>query len=57
MGDLVLPDVARGVARDLALDEHAKLEDLLNATLRRGYAVNHGEWTREASFAAVAMPV
>ena len=33
------------------------VDRLLQATRRRGHAVNEGEWTREASFAAVAVPV
>lgn len=39
-------------ARDRAL-----VKRLIRATVKRGYAYNDGEWSREASFAAVAVPV
>lgn len=40
----------------LARDEPA-VRALLDETRQRGYAVNEGEWIREADFAAVAVPV
>ncbi len=33
------------------------VHNMVRATLRRGYSFNEGEWIREASFAAVAVPV
>lgn len=38
-------------------DDAATVQALLDDTRRRGYAVNEGEWLREADFAAVAVPV
>ncbi len=40
------------LARDAAF-----VQRLIAQTLERGYAVNEGEWMREADFAAVAVPV
>lgn len=41
---------------DLARDK-AQVRRILNATLKRGYATNDGEWQRQAGFAAVGVPV
>lgn len=41
---------------DLARDT-ASVERIVASTRQRGYAVNEGEWIREASFAAIAVPV
>jgi IclR family mhp operon transcriptional activator len=47
--------------RDDSLGEQARdkayVRRIVRDTERRGYAYNDGEWTREASFAAVALPV
>ena len=37
--------------------DKAYVNRTIRATLKRGYAYNDGEWIREASFAAVAVPV
>lgn len=41
---------------DLARDK-AQVRRLLNATTKRGYAYNDGEWQRQAEFAAIGVPV
>jgi IclR family mhp operon transcriptional activator len=41
---------------ELARDK-PRVRRLLNATLKRGYAYNDGEWQRQAGFAAIAVPV
>lgn len=41
---------------ELARDR-AAVNRMIRATLRRGHSVNEGEWIREASFAAIAVPV
>ena len=45
-------DAVGAMARDAAA-----VQALVEETLARGYATNEGEWTREASFAAVAVPL